>query len=269
MNTDIQVLFFDLGDTLVYIKKEIIDKICNLIKTTTEKSVDFDTYMAAFAKEWKNRTKPLDNELIKEVANEEDEKKYWEGFLEALLLSLDIASPPKILLGWMAKIYMNPKSYACFDDVKPMLDKLIAAGYRLGLISNAFPSSQKVVAGAGLGKYFDWLIFSFELSYVKPEPEIYRFALEKAGIQPNSAMFIDDRWVFVKAAREQGMRAILIERFEANKTTNKTSSLVEKITSLNELEGMVLNHSFFHKTNQNQQDKPYTKSYSGCLLMAV
>ena len=108
MNTDIQVLFFDLGDTLVYIRKEIIEKICNLIKTSTGTSVDFDTYMAAFAKEWKNRTKPLDNALIKEVSNEEDEKKYWEGFLEALLLSLNIASHPKILLSWMAKIYMDP-----------------------------------------------------------------------------------------------------------------------------------------------------------------
>lgn len=241
MSTDVQVIFFDLGDTLVYIKKEVREKICNLIQITTGGDIDSDIYMTAYTTEWKNRTKPYDNALIKEITTKEAERRYWENFLEALLFSLGVSSPPKMLLSWITEIYMDPKSYACFDDVKPILDELNHFGYRLGLISNAFPSASEMMKEVGLIQYFAWLFFSFELSYVKPEPEIYKFALEATGVKSINAMFIDDRLEFVKGARNEGMRAVLIERFTANKLTNSTGSLVERISGLKDLRSILKN----------------------------
>lgn len=56
--------------------------------------------------------------------------------------------------------------------------------------------------------YFDHLIFSYEVGYVKPEPEIYLEALKKAQSQPQACLFVDDRYQNVQAAEKMGMDTI-------------------------------------------------------------
>jgi putative hydrolase of the HAD superfamily len=46
------------------------------------------------------------------------------------------------------------------------------------------------------------------LGVAKPNPAIYRLALELAGVQPGQAVMIDDRLQNVEAARSVGMQAI-------------------------------------------------------------
>lgn len=44
---------------------------------------------------------------------------------------------------------------------------------------------------------------------MKPEPDIYRLALERAGVQPHEAAFFDDLPEFVEAADALGLRGQL------------------------------------------------------------
>ena len=47
----------------------------------------------------------------------------------------------------------------------------------------------------------------------KPQPEIFRFALQKAGVKPAEAIYIGDQYqVDVVGARGAGMKAILLDR---------------------------------------------------------
>jgi HAD superfamily hydrolase (TIGR01509 family) len=43
---------------------------------------------------------------------------------------------------------------------------------------------------------------------MKPDPRIYRLALEKMGMQPAESVFLDDVLIKVEAARSRGMSAI-------------------------------------------------------------
>jgi HAD superfamily hydrolase (TIGR01509 family) len=43
---------------------------------------------------------------------------------------------------------------------------------------------------------------------IKPEPEIYRLAIERFGIEPSQTVFIDDLAANVTMARAQGWHAI-------------------------------------------------------------
>ena len=52
------------------------------------------------------------------------------------------------------------------------------------------------------------------LGVSKPNPAIYRLALDLAGLQPASAVMIDDRLQNVEAARSVGMQAILFQGAE-------------------------------------------------------
>ncbi len=55
---------------------------------------------------------------------------------------------------------------------------------------------------------FDHIIISAEQGLMKPDPRIYRIALDRCGIVPAQAVFIDDFQENVRAARDLGLQAI-------------------------------------------------------------
>jgi len=59
-----------------------------------------------------------------------------------------------------------------------------------------------------IGDAFDHLIISSEVGYKKPDPEIYRIALEKIGCQTNEAVFIDDFIENIHGAEALGIHGI-------------------------------------------------------------
>ena len=61
---------------------------------------------------------------------------------------------------------------------------------------------------------FDYTFFSCELKMLKPEPLIYRHALEKMGYPADQILFIDDLEENVNASRELDINGYLYESFE-------------------------------------------------------
>lgn len=55
---------------------------------------------------------------------------------------------------------------------------------------------------------FDVLVWSYQHGIAKPDPAIYRHALEQLGTRPEDTLFIDDKLVNVEAARALGMAGI-------------------------------------------------------------
>lgn len=61
---------------------------------------------------------------------------------------------------------------------------------------------------------FDVLVWSYQLRMAKPDPAIYRYALEKLDTQPEETLFIDDRPVNVEAANALGIKGMLFTTVE-------------------------------------------------------
>lgn len=53
---------------------------------------------------------------------------------------------------------------------------------------------------------FKQIVVSGEVRMLKPDPRIYQFAIQHFGIQPQEAIFIDDRAINVLGAVDAGMR---------------------------------------------------------------
>lgn len=51
-------------------------------------------------------------------------------------------------------------------------------------------------------------VLSYEIGHRKPKPKIYQAALERAGVRPEQALYVDDDQKFVEAAELLGMRAV-------------------------------------------------------------
>lgn len=72
------------------------------------------------------------------------------------------------------------------------LKQLRAAGFRLGLISNADVMEMAAWSGSPLAGLFDAEVFSCTAGCVKPEPEIFRKCLEALGVAAEDSMFVGD-----------------------------------------------------------------------------
>ncbi len=79
---------------------------------------------------------------------------------------------------------------------------------RIGLISNAWSGLRAWIGNQQFEDVFDAMIISAEVGLMKPDPRIYRLALERLGAAPGEAVFVDDMLVNVEAAQGVGMSAI-------------------------------------------------------------
>lgn len=83
--------------------------------------------------------------------------------------------------------------------------------YKTGVISNAWPDLRQDLIEKRVDDAFDALIISAEVGVMKPEPKIFRIAIERLGVAAPEAMFVDDTPVNVDAARSLGMQGVLFK----------------------------------------------------------
>jgi putative hydrolase of the HAD superfamily len=101
-------------------------------------------------------------------------------------------------------------------------------GLRTSILSNLpKPLGERLHEIPGFLDHFDQVTFSYELGVIKPEPEIYEYALRGLGVAPSEALFFDDREENIEGARAIGLQAELFTTWE---------NLVEQIESEPRLE---------------------------------
>jgi len=61
---------------------------------------------------------------------------------------------------------------------------------------------------------FDLLVWSYQLRVAKPDPAIYRYALERLGTRPGETLFLDDKLENVDTAAALGMKALVFSTVE-------------------------------------------------------
>jgi putative hydrolase of the HAD superfamily len=72
------------------------------------------------------------------------------------------------------------------------LDALRAAGCRLALVSDCTEETPWLWPSSGLHTRFDTVVFSCVEGVRKPDPRIYRLALERLGLDPPRCAFVGD-----------------------------------------------------------------------------
>lgn len=98
------------------------------------------------------------------------------------------------------------------------------AGVRTGLISNSWGTS--IYDPEALEGMFDTVVISGDVGLHKPQPEIYRLAAERLGVEPDECVFVDDLRENVRGAEEVGMTAVL------HRDTEETVSRLEELLGL-------------------------------------
>jgi len=94
-------------------------------------------------------------------------------------------------------------------SIVPVLGALKGAGYSLGILSNTCPAHWNYCQRYGIVRYgFDVYALSYEHGACKPDPSIYSYAADRAGVRANEIFYTDDIEANVVAAREAGFDAV-------------------------------------------------------------
>jgi len=113
----------------------------------------------------------------------------------------------------LCELECDPAEYEVYEDTLPALERLKAAGLRIGIVSNHVWRLPEVIDALGVGGYVDCVLTSARVGYRKPHPRIYQMAIEAVACRPEAALFVGDSVSHdVEGPRAAGMRAVLIDR---------------------------------------------------------
>lgn len=78
--------------------------------------------------------------------------------------------------------------------------------YKTGLLSNAWMGTREMLKDKyAILDAFDVAVFSYEVGWAKPDPQIYSSILQRLGTAPENTIFVDDFLMNVKAAQDMGI----------------------------------------------------------------
>jgi len=98
------------------------------------------------------------------------------------------------------------------EGVVPALERMRALGLRLVVVSNTNGTLKALLERIGLARRVDVVVDSFEEGAEKPDPRLFRIALDRAGADVESTIHVGDLYyVDVVGARAAGLRAVLLD----------------------------------------------------------
>ena len=124
----------------------------------------------------------------------------------------------------------NMDNYIVYPDAKEVLE-VLSHSYKLGIISDTWPSIEQQLCAIGVRDYFSTSTYSCELGKFKPDEALYKDALKKCGCKAEETVFIDDSVRNLEGAAKLGITPILIA---ANPASDIDSPYL-KIHTLSEL----------------------------------
>jgi putative hydrolase of the HAD superfamily len=142
----------------------------------------------------------------------ERSRVFWHDVYERMLRALDLPGGDG-LRDVLYREFTDLANYAMFDDVVPALDALERTGTTIGIVSNFEMWLEELLERLGVRERFSVRVISGVEGVEKPDPAIYRLALDRAGVDAADAAFVGDNPEFdVAPAAALGMTPVLIDR---------------------------------------------------------
>ena len=151
------------------------------------------------------------------------------GELPELIAALGIAAPDWLLEQIQLQLQEELASLTLYDDVEPTLSALKASEVPFAICSNLASPYGRVLERL-LGEYKFIRCMSYEVGFIKPEPEIYRTIGDIAQVNPGDCLFVGDTLLAdYEGPRQYGMRACHLMR-DLPSYGDRISSLKDVLT---------------------------------------
>ncbi len=104
------------------------------------------------------------------------------------------------------KVVSTRRANAALID---FIEKNLFKKFRLAVLSNFTPDLNEYLEKYKISYLFEQVFISAVLRMKKPDPAIYRHALNEMKVLSQESLFIDDKEVNIATARNLGMRAVV------------------------------------------------------------
>jgi putative hydrolase of the HAD superfamily len=213
-SVSLKAVIFDLGETLITYttdyterEKKISEKVQNLFSKMGY-SIPEKLYHELKREMWKN---------WKEQFRLSETEFEIGDFLYHLLRKLGVKAQDAVKFIPLITeiIYKYDLKYVVLKPaVKDTLKKLQNMSYLMGIISNtsySYDHILEILKRHEIIDYFNAVIVSSKERVCKPNPKIFKKALQLLGISANEAVFVgNDLQVDIKGAERAGIKSILI-----------------------------------------------------------
>lgn len=104
-----------------------------------------------------------------------------------------------------------------------------AEHYKVGLLSNIMPGLIEEMRSRSLipDLAYDAVIGSSDVKAIKPEPEIFAAATQKAGVPPEQILFVDDSRANLMVAEKTGWRVSWFDDFRPKESSDRVRQALE------------------------------------------
>jgi len=218
--TSVKTVLFDLGGTLVSTTEipEVYRRILEAHGIT--RSIEEISHAH------EETEKHLD---IQELAVLFEE--YWIRWNLQILNRLGINENVEALAEAISDRWWDYADVMLHADVEETLQWLRSMGLKIGIVTNGLESDYKeILRKVGLLDFFDVKVGIDAVGKMKPDRDIFLYALNKLDASPSETLFVGDQLKEdYEGAKKTGLTPLLIDR------DNVISSNVEKIRSLKEI----------------------------------
>jgi 2-haloacid dehalogenase len=167
------------------------------------------THADALSQLW--RTKQLEYSWLRALMGRHAD--FWQVTGEALDYALARAEVDASVREPLMQAYLTLEAYPEVGDV---LRRLRAAGLKLAILSNGEPAMlAAAVENAGIGTLLDAVISVEEAGVYKPDPRVYRLAVDRLAVRADQIAFQSSNAWDVNGAACFGLRPVWINRFGA------------------------------------------------------
>jgi len=221
MKMQVKAVLFDLGGTLIK-----ITEIPHVMKSIL-KDHGIDRSLEEISQARAEVEKDLDFQDLTKLLDE-----FWVRWNLRILRNLQVNTNIRSLAEFVATHWWDYSSVALYPDAEKVLPLLKAKGFRTGVITNGLQSDvDQILPKIGLQNFFDIIVVIDTLRKMKPDSQVFHYALHKLKIQPSEAIFIGDEIeADYKGARNAQLTTYLIDR--DGKVTDES---VNKISNLQDL----------------------------------
>jgi len=203
-SVEITTVFFDFGNTLVASTSGV--EIWRRVMGELGLAVDLGQLEAAIREE--------DRAVILQYYDYRGRMPaFWERYDRRVLDRLGIADHHETVRQRIEAGFDAGRWHRPYPETRGILESLRSMDYRLGVISNNTDDIHRTLGAHDLAGYFDHVTYSQEVRAEKPDPAVFRLALDRAECEPSEAIHVGDIYeADIVGARAVGMFPVLVDR---------------------------------------------------------
>lgn len=200
-------IFFDIGYTLCRMNTDDW--------RATNKFYEYvpREYMRQLPKEIIQRAYAAGNEVLNRYPYVMDVQEEYQMNVEAYTAMIrelpDLSVSERQIIDIAQDRTYNMDNYYFYDGIVELFE-VLHKKYKIGIISDTWPTADDVLKKAGVFDYIDSFTYSCYLGVTKPNPQMYEHALKGIGLSGEDTVFIDDYIPNLEAAEKFGIEGVLV-----------------------------------------------------------